>query len=311
MKQNNIRAVVLHGYNDIGRLRIIRWCRRHSVPCFLFGDSNIHGDFVRGVRRIIKAFYLRRIIHWCRGVMPCGTLGQAYFERYGADPEHIFFFPYEPDYELIRDLPAETIERTRRRFDLHPERRRLVFSARMISVKRADLLLDAFAAIAERRPQWDLVMAGEGPLRPALMERLPLALRSRVTWTGFIDDQSAISALYRLSDVLVLPSDYEPWALVINEAAAAELAIIASNVVGAAANLVKDSVNGRVFPSGDLAALTNCLLHVTNENRIDAMKTASADVLTQWREKADPVAGLRRALEKAGVLETPPGDQRP
>ena len=65
-------------------------------------------------------------------------------------------------------------------------------------------------------------MVGDGVLR-ADLERLvaDLAISDRVKFLGFMDDQKTISAIYRASDVLVLPSDYEPWALVINEAAAA------------------------------------------------------------------------------------------
>src|SRR3984957_2097068 len=44
MKEQDIKFVVMMGYNDAGRMRIIRWCRKHNVSCFIFGDSNIHGD---------------------------------------------------------------------------------------------------------------------------------------------------------------------------------------------------------------------------------------------------------------------------
>jgi hypothetical protein len=72
--------------------------------------------------------------------------------------------------------------------------------------------------------------------------------------------------------------------------------------VGAAAELVRDGVNGRVFPPGDLRALTHSLLEVTDPARIDAMKAASAGVLADWRRVADPIQGLRRGLEASGVL---------
>jgi glycosyltransferase involved in cell wall biosynthesis len=111
-----------------------------------------------------------------------------------------------------------------------------------------------------------------------------------------------VTAIYKASDVLVLPSDFEPWALVINEAAAAGMAVVASSVVGAAAELVRDGVNGRVFPPGDLRALADCLLDVTDPARVDAMKAASEGVLADWRRVADPIAGLRRGLEANGVL---------
>ena len=147
-----------------------------------------------------------------------------------------------------------------------------------------------------------MLVIGDGPLRDSLRARVPAGLKNRVTWTGFLDEQQTVGALYRASDVLVLPSDQEPWALVINEAAAAGLAIVSSNVVGAAAELVRDGVNGRLFPPGDLKALTDALLDVTDASRIAALKAASAGILADWRRRGDPVLGLRQAMTCSGLL---------
>ncbi|MGH7214803.1 MAG: glycosyltransferase family 4 protein [Tepidisphaeraceae bacterium] len=304
MRENDIRAVVIGGYNDAGRLRIIRWCRRAGVPCFLFGDSNIRDQ--RGTHSRAKAMLKRaivgRVVKWCAGVMPCGRLGMEYFAHYGAQAPRMFLFPYEPDYAMSQGLSPARVDEVARRFGLRDGRRRIVFSGRLAPVKRVDLLIDAFVTIAPQRQGWDLLIVGDGPLRAALERRVPAELRGRVMWTGFIDDQQTVTALYRASDVLVLPSDREPWAVVINEAAGAGLAIVASDVVGAAAELVQDGVNGRVFPAGDGRALTDALLDVTDPARIDAMKAASAPVLDDWRRRGDPVQGLRRALRFAGVI---------
>jgi glycosyltransferase involved in cell wall biosynthesis len=169
-------------------------------------------------------------------------------------------------------------------------------------VKRVDLLMDAFLEIAGRRPEWDLVVLGDGPLRAQLQSRIPTDLSGRVIWAGFVDDQSVVSAVYRLSDVLVLPSDYEPWALVINEAVAAGLAVISSSVVGAAAELVPDGVNGRSFPPGDKCALVDAILEVTQFDALERMKSASAGVLEDWQRRGDPVEGLRQALRSVDIL---------
>jgi glycosyltransferase involved in cell wall biosynthesis len=302
MAEQNIRAVVLLGYNDPGRLRILRWCARHEVPIFLWGDSNIHGDTASGWRAFVKANLVRRIVKACDGVMPCGSLGAQYFAKYGATPQRTFLMPYEPDYQMIQQVDASLDEQTRQKFGLNPTRRRIVFSGRLIDIKRPELVIDAFARIAGDRPQWDLLMIGAGVMQQALQERVPQSLKERIVWTGFVNDQKILAALYRVSDLLVLPSDYEPWAVVINEAAAAGLAIIASDVVGAAAELVHDGVNGHLFHVGDLADLTRCLFDVTDPNKIDAMKSASATVLADWRKRADPVQGLRDALAFSGVI---------
>ncbi len=302
--EHDVRAVIVGGYNDPGRLRIIRWCRRAGIPVFLWGDSNIHGDTVLGIRAAAKRLALGHVIGWCDGVMPCGSLGARYFQKYGAAADRIFLMPYEPDYELVRRIDAAAIARVCRRFGLDRSRRRIVYSGRLVGIKRVDLLLDAFSRIAADRPGWDLLVIGGGELMAQLRARVPERQGGdRITWAGFIDDQATVSALYRASDLLVLPSDREPWALVINEAAAAGLAIVASDVVGSAAELVRDGVNGRVFRRGDLEALVQCLAEVTSSpHRVDGMKAASEQVLEDWRRCADPVAGLRRALLFVNVI---------
>ena len=302
LEQQDVKAVVVEGYTDACRMRIIRWCHGRGVPCFLWGDSNIKGDRARGVKALIKRVYLGHVIRSVTGVFACGSLGQAYFAKYGARPGQTYLYPVEPDYELITELSAAAIESTRDRFALNPDRKRIIYSGRLVLEKRVDLLIAAFARIAADRPDWDLVIVGTGPMRETLEAALPPHLRGRILWTGFLDRQEVISALYRLSDVLVLPSDYEPWSLVINEAAAAGLAIVSSDAVGAAAELVRDGVNGRVFEAGNLDQITACLLDVTNEGRAAAMKSASPGLLAAWRQKADPVQGLRTALQSVNVI---------
>jgi len=301
LKAERAAAVVLGGYNDLTRIRLIRWCRRAGVPCFIFADSNIHDDRATGIKRVIKNVFVKWVVRNARGLMPCGSAGRRFFERYGATPDRCFYVPYEPDYDLIRSLPEAEVERARADFGLGPDRKRLVVCARLIDRKRVDLVIEAFAALAKGHPNWDLVVVGAGPMREALGERVPADLRHRVVWTGFLGEQSRISAIYRASHVLVCPSDLEPWGVVVNEAAAAELAIVASEVVGAAAELVEDGVNGFLFEAGNLEALKEKLERAMSPDQTDRLRAGSALVLARWRERGDPVQGIRKALAWAGV----------
>lgn len=302
LRDHQVRFVLVMGYNDVARLRVMRWCRQQGVPCYLFGDSNIHGDHATGLKAVVKRLYVRNLLRWCNGVFVCGRLGKAYFARYGVPPSRLFLYPYEPNYDLIARLSPDTIAATARHFHLPLNRKRIVYSGRLIDLKRVDLLIDAFLAIAEQRAEWDLLIVGDGVLRSSLQDRVPSRLFDRVQWAGFVDDQATVSALYRASDVLVLPSDYEPWALVINEAVAAGLAVVASRIVGAAAELVTDHLNGRLFEPGNLSQLTECLLDVTNIDTLAQMKRAAPAQLADWRRRGDPVAGLQAALRVEGLL---------
>ena len=305
---NKINAVVLLGYNDVGRVRILHWCYRHGLPCLLFGDSNIRSDRTSGPVALIKRLVVPQFVQWATALWCVGDLGVNIGRSTGHASDRMFDFPYEPDYELIQNLSPEKIAVVRERFNLCANRRRIVFAGRFVKTKRPQLLIDAFAEITKQRPEWDLVMVGAEDPTPSLRRRMPLEkwvpaeLRDRVIFTGFQKDQWVVSAIYRASDVLCLPSDREPWALVINEAAAAGQAIVASEVVGAAAELVRDGVNGRVVPTSDLKSLVEALLDVTAPDRIDAMRANSATVLADWRKRGDPVDGLRSALKFAKVI---------
>lgn len=306
LQVDSVKAVIMLGYNDLGRLRILRWCKRNGIPLFILADSNIRGDRSSGLKAKIKNTLLPRILAQCAGVMPCGSLGSAYFQKYGVIPDKIFLVPNEPDYTLIEQVSAEQLAQVKEQFGLAANRRRIIFSGRLVPLKRVDLLLQAFSQIAQLRPDWDMVIVGDGPQAAELHNLAPENLRSRITWTGFIGSQATLAAIYRACDLLVLPSHYEAWALVVNEAAAAGLAVICSYAVGAAPELVQEDSNGWTFPTDDLEMLSARLLEATSPDRIDNMKSASAAVLQAWRDKADPIAGVRSALRYCGILSAPP-----
>ena len=101
---------------------------------------------------------------------------------------------------------------------------------------------------------------------------------------------------YAVADVLVLPSEREPWGLVINEAMNAGTAVIVSDQVGAAADLVEDGVNGYVVPVGDVEMLASRLRGITSDPALaKSMGASSLARISRWDFEAD-VAGLTQAV---------------
>jgi glycosyltransferase involved in cell wall biosynthesis len=288
------------------------YCHRHGIPFFVRNDSNIRGEprlspLKSFVKRTLYAWWIKR----AAGVCSMGKLGDEFFVKYGADPKRLYRVPYWPDYDAFTTADKDALARFKRKFGLNDQRRYLVYSGRLVPQKRVDLLIDAFAGIAAERPEWDLLIVGDGVLGQELRSRVPEGLRQRVVWCGFLDgDQPALA--YHCGDVLVLPSESEPWALVVQEAMAAGLAVVASDVVGAAHELIRGDVGGRIFRSGDCDSLRNALLEVTAADRIDEIKREAAAALEDYRYEVDPVAEIRRALCDVGVLNKkgPPSEAR-
>jgi glycosyltransferase involved in cell wall biosynthesis len=304
LRDIDARAVIFYGYRYISWARLMDYCYRHGIPFFMHSDNNIRSE--RPVTRL-KSLAKRRVYAWwlkrAAGVITLGRLGDEYFLKYGADPRRLYQVPCWPDYDAFSHANEVELERFRRKYGLDSNRRYLIFSGRLVRDKRVDLLLDAFAAIADLRPDWGLLIVGDGALADDLRRRVPEALRSRVVWTGFVDGaDSALS--YHAADVLVLPSEIEPWALVVQEAMAAGLTVVSSDVAGAAYELVTDKLSGRIFASGDCNALRLALEDVTHPDRIDGYKSEAMKALRRYREEVDPVAEIRRALSDVGVLKT-------
>jgi glycosyltransferase involved in cell wall biosynthesis len=139
-------------------------------------------------------------------------------------------------------------------------------------------------------------------MRTQLHQRVPESLKSRVQWLGFVPDAREIFSIYRNCHALVLPSQREPWGLVINEAAASGLPIVASAGVGAVPELVKEDVNGITFPTGDLDGLIHALRNITFPGTAERLGARSREVLATMRASADPVKAMRQALHRSGVM---------
>ncbi len=308
--QHGIQMIILLGYNDLTRLLLIRWASRMGIPLVLAADSNIFADtrtpwFLRRIKRPFLRWVLRRVA----GLMPMGTCGRAYFRSYLDHNLPEFLFPYEPDYASLSNWDEQEVIGFRERHHLAPDRKRLLYCGRLVPIKRVDVLLDAFSRVALARPEWDVVIAGDGPLRTTLEASLNETTRPRVKWLGFLQFQETVLA-YHACDVLVHPSEYEPWALVINEAIACELPVIATSVVGAAVELVRHRENGLIVSPRSVEAMTDALWEITKTDRYLEMKAGCAPMLDLWRRAADPVEGVREALRHFGLIWRQPAERR-
>jgi glycosyltransferase involved in cell wall biosynthesis len=149
---------------------------------------------------------------------------------------------------------------------------------------------------AHRRLESDAVLAyvGTGPLQ----ERLQQGATDDVRLLGF-QNQSRMPQFYRLADVLVLPSHSETWGLVLNEAMACGRAVIASDRVGAAVDLIQPEQNGWIFRAGDVDDLTRCLSLAVQRGRtgLATMGEQSRELIRDWtvsRQVDGFVEGLQR-----------------
>jgi glycosyltransferase involved in cell wall biosynthesis len=139
-----------------------------------------------------------------------------------------------------------------------------------------------------------LVFVGDGEMLPALKAEAQ-RLGSNVRFLGF-RNQSELPAFFDLCDVFVLPSEREPWGLIVNEVMNAGRGVIITDQVGCAPDLVRDGENGHVYPVGDIDALARALGDVLQSpEKIASMGRASAEIIAKWSFQGD-IDGLKAAL---------------
>lgn len=139
-----------------------------------------------------------------------------------------------------------------------PRGKRVLFVGRLAAIKGVPLLLRAFTAVAKDHPDAYLTIIGDGPDRAALeVEAAAAGISGRVAFLGY-QPQEAVAAQLAQSDMMMLPSFAEGVPVVLMEAMATGLPVIASRVAGVP-ELVEDGVSGFLVPPGDLGALTERL----------------------------------------------------
>jgi len=249
-------VVVLHGHSDPEMLLAAAACRLLRLPYLLRGDSQAASS-ASGARRAARHLVAGTVVRNAAGALPIGERNAAFYRRYAPVPQ--FQAPYSVDTERFR-LAAEAARPARAArlasLGLDPSRPTVVFSGKLIDQKRP---LDLVRAVEHGRVPVNLLLLGDGPLRPALGDcerRLP------VRCLGFVN-QAELPSWYAAGDILALPSGREPWGLVVNEGMACGLVPVVSDAVGCGPDLVAGI--GEIFPAGDVAALADALARVAGD----------------------------------------------
>lgn len=252
-------AVVFGAYYVASMWLGMYWCLLRGLPYVMLCES--HGRRPRSRWRVwckdrLIGTVMRRAGAW----LPLGTLARDYLVSYGADPERCFFCPNTPDVdalgEAVSGLPPQGELRTR--WGVPPDSVVVLYVGRFIAIKRLDMVLEAVSRLQGAGRDVALLFAGGGPLAEPLRARAESLGVRNVHWAGFVQPED-LPAVYGAADVLVLASDDEPWGVVVNEAMACGLPVVASDRVGAAADLVVEGRTGFRFPGGDGTALCQCL----------------------------------------------------
>ncbi|WP_198021912.1 glycosyltransferase [Algiphilus aromaticivorans] len=167
-----------------------------------------------------------------------------------------------------------------------------LFVGRLIEKKGLDFLLQVYAEYRRvaKSPR-DLRVLGDGPERDKCEELVSFYAINEVHFLG-AGGQSDVAAEMATAHALLVPSKYEEWGLIVNEALAFSLPIIVSSTVGASKELVRNLVNGIIASPNDANEWIAALLSVDED---EALYKKLVSGVSESAQKAD-VVEFRRAV---------------
>jgi hypothetical protein len=186
--------------------------------------------------------------------------------------------------------PFFAIERS---FD-HESSCRFLFSGSFIRRKGVDLVVSAFGRLISEGHDATLQLLGAGPLESALKAR-SASFSSRVRVLGF-KQYAELAPAYGGADVLIVPSRYDGWGLVVPEGLAAGMPVISTYSTGAARELIEPE-NGWIIPAGNEQVLLSAMRSAATLG-IDRRKTMSR-YARQVARSQDIESGARRFAHTA------------
>lgn len=290
LKQVNPTVLAISGYFNPSMLVALFWCRLRNKPTILFSETT-ESDFDRvWWKEKIKSLIVKQF----KSALVGGQPHKRYLIKLGMPAEAIFvgydivgnntFHP-----QKIASLPKPL------------EKPFFLTVNRFVTKKNLFFVINSYAQYRKqaRVTAWDLVLCGDGELRPQIERQITeLNLQEVVHLPGFLQ-QSEMLPYFAHAGCFVHASTTEQWGLVVNEAMAAGLPVLVSERCGCFEDLVIEGVNGFGFDPQNCQQLTNLMLTVSAKD-FDRQKMGHAALQHIQNFAPDRFAnGLVQAVEYA------------
>lgn len=237
-----------------------------------------------------RALLLRRVVRQAAGLIAPTDFVRRVYGRLGIDERRVTVIPHGID------VPAFVQEAPRPDGPRQNGRLHVVYVGGIARQKGVHVLVEAANQLSARHFQFTILgdLSGE----PAYAEPLQaLSQTPALTFVGAVGREELWRMLAHEADVLVVPSLwYETAALVIQEAFAAGIPVVASRL-GALAKRVQDEVDGLLFAPGDAAALRDQLLRLQSDSHLLRRLQAGIKPVRRIAEHAADIEQLYRRAQ--------------
>lgn len=263
-----------------------QWLMRYSLrgkPWIFWGERLTEGQGLKGKVRKILIEPMKR----ARCIVGIGKAAESDYRRRIPHLPH-FSIPYHCNLEPFLAIDRLTAADRPLTF---------LFCGQMIRRKGVDVLLAAFERLILEGVEARLLLVGREAGLPMFLEQIGQEARTWIEYAGFQPPEQ-LATYFSRADVFVLPSRYDGWGVVVNQAMAAGMPIVVSDAVGAGMEYVSSGVNGWCVPVGNVEAL-----HIALRRFVD-----DPELVRQWgqaaRERAETLTPKMGAEKWVRVFRT-------
>jgi glycosyltransferase involved in cell wall biosynthesis len=277
--------ILIFGWAHYSHFRILNHFNQ-KVNILFRGDSTAlrpHHLFKSLTKTIILKYLYSLVNH----AFYTGTNNKYYFKNYGLKNKQLIFAPHAVDNNRFAGV-RDTLQ-VRKTFQIKESAILILFAGKFTAIKNPEILLIAFSEL--QLANTHLLLVGDGPLASQLKAAYQ---HEKIHFLPF-QNQSDMPAVYQSCDLFCMPSKSESWGLAVNEAMAAGKAVLVSDMVGSAADLVKPA-NGMIFKSNSITDLKQKLIKITHRKHELAKKGQSSKVIIQNWNFETQVKGILSAL---------------
>ena len=271
-------AILVYGWGFQSHLKALRYFK-NKVPVFFRGDSTLL-DEKKGMKSLLRSIILKLVYRYVDHAFYVGKNNKAYFLKYGLKDDQLSLAPHAVDNERFSADKHEEALHLREQLGLSNDEVLILFAGKLEEKKSPLLLLQAVINLND--PKVHLLYVGNGALEGDL--KLIAKGNNRIHFLDF-QNQLQMPVMYQACDLFCLPSEgpNETWGLAVNEAMACKKAILTSDKVGCAIDLVENGQNGNIFKAGDIKDLFEKLQQLTaNKAQLTQLGQQSGLLINDW-----------------------------
>jgi glycogen(starch) synthase len=304
---------IVHGHDWLVAIACDHLARRFRCPLVTTIHATEHGRHQGWVDKHPQS-YIHGVERWVTNradrVIACSYyMREQIADIFSAPDEKVTVIPNGIDPDDLQAPDERELERLRREF-ARPDERLVLLIGRLVYEKGFQLALEAMPDLIRHVPRTRFLVAGSGTHEQELRRQAAeLGLMEHGTFLGWIGDD-VLHSLYRIADVCVVPSIYEPFGLVALEAMASGCPCIVADT-GGLREVVPHDEAGLRFRARDPQALAEVATRVLSDDELGRRLVAEAyEHLRRfdWCDVAERTAALYADLAADGVPETTAAD---